>query len=583
MMRLHGAMGVLGNAVFHQAHRSIVLCAFVALASGCGGDQRQPATYTVGGSISGLTGSGLILASGGQTVSPAANATSFIFPTQLASGKSYSVMVQAQPTGETCTVSSASGTVGSADVTGIAVACMDTYSIGGSISGLTAGGLILANGSQTVSPAANATSFTFSTPLASGTSYSVTIQMQPTGKTCIVSSGAGTVGSTNVTNVVVTCALETVLYSFGAVPDGAVPTAAVIQGSDGNFYGTTSLGGATSATCTVVGGCGTVFMLTPAGVETVLHSFTGPAGDGAGPTGLIQGSDGNFYGIVSSTVFKLTPAGVETVLHSFTGTGGDGAGPSGVIQGSDGNFYGTTSSGGADTGPSAPSGCGTVFKITPTGVETVLYSFNCAAGDGYFPAAPLIQGSDGNFYGTTVFGGARGQGTVFKITPAGVETVLYSFESDDGCGPENNEVASLIVASNPGVSLIEGSDGNFYGTTSGSSISCGNGTVFKVTPAGVETVLYAFDNSSFGANPRASLIQGSDGNFYGTTYFGGASNGGTVFMLTPAGVEIGIYSFTGTYNANPEASLIQSSDGNFYGTTSGGGTIGNGSVFKISN
>jgi uncharacterized repeat protein (TIGR03803 family) len=253
MIRLHGAMGVLGNAFFHQAHRSIVLCAFVALASGCGGGQTQPAAYTVGGSISGLTGSGLILASGGQTESPAANATSFTFPTHLASGKSCSVMVQAQPTGETCTVSSATGTVGSADVTGIAVTCVNTYNIGGSISGLTAGGLILANGSQTVSTAANATSFVFPTQSASGTSYSVAVQTQPTANTCTVSSGAGTVGAANVTSVVVTCVSETTIYSFGAAPDGNFPTVGVIQGSDGNFYGTTYYGGAS--------GNGTVFEL----------------------------------------------------------------------------------------------------------------------------------------------------------------------------------------------------------------------------------------------------------------------------------------------------------------------------------
>jgi uncharacterized repeat protein (TIGR03803 family) len=504
-MRLHGAMGDLGHAFFHPVHRSIVLFALVALASGCGGGggggQTQPATYTVGGSISGLTAGGLILANGSQTVSPAANATSFVFPTQSTSGTSYSVSVQTEPTGQTCTVSSASGTVTTA----------------------------------------------------------------------------------NVTNVVVTCASEAaVLYSFGAVPDGAVPTAGVIQGSDGNFYGTTSKGGATSATCTVVGGCGTVFELTPAGVETVLYSFTGVGGDGGNPSGVIQGSDGNFYGTTSGTVFKLTQAGVETVLHSFTGTGGDGFGPyGGVIQGSDGNLYGTTSLGGANTAPNFTSGCGTIFKLTPSGIETVLYSFNCAAGDGAEPAAGLIQGSDGNFYGTTLLGGANGAGTVFKITPAGVETVLYSFEGD-ACGASNNEVPSLIVASNPAVSLIEGSDGNFYGTTSGSETSCGNGTVFKVTPAGVETLLYAFDNATSAANPRASLIQGSDGNFYGTTYFGGAGAGGTVFMVTPAGVEVTIYSFTGTYNANPEASLIQTSNGNFYGTTSGGGTNGNGTVFELS-
>jgi uncharacterized repeat protein (TIGR03803 family) len=223
-MRLRGAMGDLGRAFVHPVHRWIVLYALVALASGCGGGgggQTQPATYTVGGSISGLTAGGLILAYGNQTVSPAANAMSFVFPTQSTSGTSYSVSVQTEPTGQTCTVSSASGTVTTA----------------------------------------------------------------------------------NVTNVVVTCASEAaVLYSFGAVPDGAVPTAGVTQGSDGNFYGTTYLGGANNG--------GTVFMVTPAGVGTVIDSLPATANSTAG---LLQTSGGNFYGTTSGggtngngSVFELS-------------------------------------------------------------------------------------------------------------------------------------------------------------------------------------------------------------------------------------------------------------------------------------
>jgi len=210
------------------------------------------------------------------------------------------------------------------------------------------------------------------------------------------------------------------------------------------------------------------------------------------------------------------------VLHSFAGAGNDGASPvASLIQGSDGNFYGTTSIGGA-VSSSFPEGCGTVFRITPAGVETLLYSFKCSGGDGVDPLAGLIQGGDGNFYGTTNLGGASGEGTVFKITPAGSETVLYSFNG----GACEDDI-------NPGVSLIQGNDGNLYGTTSGNANSCSQGTVFKITPAGVETEIYSFKGDiSLGANPRARLLQGSDGSLYGTTEYGGAGQNGTVFMIS---------------------------------------------------
>jgi uncharacterized repeat protein (TIGR03803 family) len=351
-----------------------------------------------------------------------------------------------------------------------------TYTVGGSITGLIVTGLKLASGSNLISPAANATSFVFSSQLTSGASYSVTVQTNPIGLICTVSSGAGTVGSTDVTDIAVTCIAavpaETNLHYFGTGTDGANPAAALIQGTDGNFYGTTYGGGA--------GGTGTVFKITPVGVETALYSFTGKDGDGANPkAALIQGTDGNFYGTTyyggttgtgassAGTVFKITPAGVETVIYSFTGKNGDGANPAaGLIQDADGNFYGTTYFGGSTSvgvfGPgSGLYSSGTVFKITATGVETVLHSFTGSTGDGSNPAAGLILGADGNFYGTTYYGGTPFQGpqdaviltagTVFKITPAGVETVLISFNFGDG--------------ENPSASLIQGSDGNFYGTT----------------------------------------------------------------------------------------------------------------------
>jgi uncharacterized repeat protein (TIGR03803 family) len=380
---------------------------------------------------------------------------------------------------------------------------------------------------------------------------------------------------------------ETVLHSFDASSiDGLFPSGDLIQATDGNFYGVSGGGGAH--------GFGTVYKVTPAGVETVLYSFGASSIDGVGPCGsLIQATDGNFYGVTQfggsasnvGTIYKVTPAGVETVLHSFGVPYNDGRSPgAGLIQATDGNFYGTTSDGGAH-------GSGTVYKITPAGVLTILYSFPFASStDGSVPQSILLQGTDGNFYGTTSAFGAYGKGTVYKVTPAGVETTLYSFG------------ASSTDATESYGGLIQGVDGNFYGTTYRGGVH-DDGTVYKITPAGVETVLYSFGVSiADGVLPSraGSLIQGTDGNFYGTTYSGGANAvgggaiahaAGTAYMITPAGVETVLYSFgaSGTDGINPNGSLIQGTDGNFYGTTYSGGAnggtggIGNiyGTVYKI--
>jgi len=236
----------------------------------------------------------------------------------------------------------------------------------------------------------------------------------------------------------------TLLYSFGMTGDGASPYAGLAQGTDGNFYGTTFIGGA-------YGSYGTVFKITPRGKLTTLHSFDGTDGDQ--PAGLVLAIDGNFYGTTefggansNGTVFKITSSGALTTLHSFDRT--DGAGPydAGLVQATDGNFYGTTYQGGADD-------YGTVFKITPRGKLTTLHSFSNA--DGSFPRAGLVQGTDGNFYGTTQEGGAVGScgdgcGTVFRITPGGTLTTLHSFDLTDG--------------EYPLAGLVQGTNGTFYGT-----------------------------------------------------------------------------------------------------------------------
>lgn len=381
----------------------------------------------------------------------------------------------------------------------------------------------------------------------------------------------------------------TTLVSFDE-RNGAQPQSSVIQGPDGNFYGTTYAGGACN---TGSGGCGTVFKITPNGSLTTLYNFCSRANcvDGIYPeAGLVQGLDGNFYGTTYAgglcdtfsggcgTIFRITPSGTLTTIYSFCSQPqcADGAFPAaGLTRGSDGNLYGTTAAGGSST--ACFEGCGTAFKITISGTLNTLYSFctqtNCA--DGRSPRAGLVQGSDGSFYGTT---SAGVHGTVFKMTSSGTLTTLHSFNgSGDGSAP----VATLVQATN----------GNLYGTTStGGSGSAG--TLFSITPSGMLTTLHDFCSQSGcadGSTPLAGLMQATDGNLYGTTSAGGSNSGGAVFTLTLNGVINTYYNFCShpncTDGASPAATLLQATDGNFYGTTSAGGTNGghgDGTVFKLS-
>ncbi len=358
----------------------------------------------------------------------------------------------------------------------------------------------------------------------------------------------------------------TPLYQFSGT-DGANPFAGLVQGSDGNFYGTTNFGGTSDF--------GTVFKITPTGALTTLHRFSGTAGgDGARPRRLIQGNDGNFYGTTRrggtsnvGTVFQITPAGVLTILHSFNSSDGDGP-QAGLIQGNDGSFYGTTSAGGQ-------SGHGTAFKITAAGVLTTLHSFPSEFPqlNGLDPEAGLTQGSDGNFYGTTYGGGAAGVGTVFKMTPTGTLTTLRGFNNgNDGA--------------NPAGKLVQGSDGFFYGTNYNGGTN-NMGTIFRANPSGGAGALYTFSGPD-GANPYAGLIQGGDGNFYGMTEAGGTSGLGTLFKITAAGALTTLYSFSGSSDgAYPDYELLQGSDGNLYGTAPYGGTVvgsytqGAGTIFRL--
>ena len=363
----------------------------------------------------------------------------------------------------------------------------------------------------------------------------------------------------------------TTLHSFEGNPsDGLNPEAGLVQATDGSFYGTTRAGG----DCDGYPGCGTVFKITPTGTLTILYSFCSQSNcaDGAAPYGgLVQATDGDFYGTTDlggaynyGTVFKITPGGALTTLHSFDNVHG-GNPQAGLVQATDGNFYGTTNAGGLYDS-------GTIFKITPGGVLTTLHTFQGYPSDGANPVAGLVQGTDGNFYGTTVSGGAYNYyGTVFKITPSGTLTMLYSFEGSDGA--------------NPVAGLVQGTDGNFYGTTAQGGGFLSYGTVFKITPGGVLTTLHTFDITD-GASPGAGLVQATDRNFYGTTESGGDANAGTIFKITPSGTLTTLYSLCAqngcTDGAFPVAGLVQATDGNFYGTTRGGGSADDGTVFRLS-
>ncbi len=356
-------------------------------------------------------------------------------------------------------------------------------------------------------------------------------------------------------------ALQT-LHALGSNPKN--PKAGLLQANDGSFYGTTEFGGTS-------GENGTVFRITPNGVFTSLFSFNGTSGSRP-VASLILGSDGSLYGTTAGggtngdngTIFRITLSGVFTSLFSFNGTNGRSP-QAALVQGTDGSLYGTTTFGGANADN------GTVFKITPGGVFTPLFTLPSNGGSGIGPMGRLFQASDGNFYGTTSAGGLTGDnGTVFRITPAGVFTSLFSFSGANGSGPA--------------AGLIRGNDGNLYGTTQYGGANGDNGTIFRITTSGALTSLYSFRGPD-GNYPVAGLVQGSDGNFYGTTSgdraFGGLNTFGTVFRMTPGGALSTLNIFNGANGATPVAGLSQGNDGNFYGTTFEGGSGGGGTIFRM--
>ena len=305
----------------------------------------------------------------------------------------------------------------------------------------------------------------------------------------------------------------TVLANYG---DAFSRFSSFAQGRDGNLYGTV-----------IDNNYGSVLKVTPSGTLTVLYNFCALSGctDGAYPGALMLATDGNFYGTTGGrgisgscggsgcgTIFKITPGGAFTLLHSFAGP--EGSYPSGLIEGSDGNLYGTT--GGGGSGSICTAGCGTIFKMTSTGSITTLHNFNKIDGTG---PTGLIQGNDDDLYGTTYAGGAperiacevnNGCGTVFKSSTKGEFTSLHTFNFADG--------------SNPFVPVVQSANGNFYGTTfEGAYVnfhgcSGGCGTVFQITPRGDLKTVYKFE--AIGSNPFTGLTRATDGNLYGTSVNG---------------------------------------------------------------
>jgi uncharacterized repeat protein (TIGR03803 family) len=369
------------------------------------------------------------------------------------------------------------------------------------------------------------------------------------------STPGGAAGLTVVSFTAPGVALST-LYSFSGGMDGGEPNG-LMQETNGNFYGTTQIGGSNAS--------GTVFQMTPDGAVTTLDWFNDVGGAGSSPAAaLVQGPDGALYGTTQGggaqgwgTVFKTTTNGALTTLVSLNNSS-DGYDPAAaLIQGADGALYGTTEGGGGE-------GDGTVFRLTTNGTLTTLALFNDLNG---FEANELLQAANGSFYGTTFEGGINGNGAVFQMTTNGTLTSLVSFNYTNG--------GNLSDAG-----LVQTPDGNFFGTTSEGG-AYGYGTVFEMSPLYVISTIYSFTGGGDGGHPEGGLTLGSDGNFYGTTAYGGTYEDGTVFRLSPDGALVSLVQFDGYDGANPQAMLTLGTDGNLYGTTENGGTNDMGVIFRL--
>jgi len=596
-----------------------------------------PTTYTVGGTVSGLSGTLVLQNNGGNNLSVSQNG-SFTFTAPVSNGLSYSVTVLSQPSNplQNCVVTNGGGT-SSSNVTSVQVVCTNLYTIGGTVSGLVGSNLALLDNGSDGLPVTSNGSFTFTTPLASGTSYGVTIFSQPTNQNCKVTNGNGT-ATANVTSVQVTCT-TIVFYTIGGTVSGLASNTQVnLVDNGGDLLPITTNGPFTFATsiasgnayavavstqpfnakCTVTNGSGsatgnvTNVQVACASKLKVLYSF-GASPDGSDPqTNLVFDSSGNLYGVTlkggatgAGIVYKLSPASgqwTEKVLYDFckqANCADGGASYATLVFDTAGNLYGTTSQGGA-------YGFGVVFELAPqsngTWKYSVLHSFGNGT-DGKGPSGGVIFDSAGNLYGTTSFGGttttfcAGGCGMAYKLSPGSggqwTETVLYNFCSQSGCADGNDPLGSLVLDT----------AGNLYGAThNGGSPTTpsSEGTVFQLTPPAASgewtvTTLHSFPNNG-----------GSDGNYptggltltysqatvllYGTTTYGGCcGNNGLLYRLeqTSGGLpwfEIPLYGFCGACaeGSSPNGGLVLDPSGSVYGTTFNGGAFsGGGVVFMV--
>lgn len=485
------------------------------------------------------------------------------------------------------------------------------YSVGGTVSGLS-GTLVLQNGGGDDLAISDGGNFVFATPLKQGDSYEVTIRTQPNGQTCSIAGGSGTVNGEDVTTVDVICVTSVAkscedysrpawpqisqteryktLFEFQESPTpphnpyGTYPESGLVEGPDGYFYGVNSFGGKNKHGHSADG---LVYRLSPGGDMTELYAFEylGDVGPhGIKPRGgLTLGSDCYLYGTTDSiygdpnagaTIFKMSLEGEITHLASLY-RDIHGTSPfERLLEGSDGNFYGTSLTGGEHYQSLAS---GTVFKMTPDGTVTTLHHFDGESGA--YPRGTLVEGDDGHYYGVTERGGAYDQGTIYRVSSAGKHEILHSFEMATGSSPHGG--------------LAKGDDGSFYGTAKHGGVHDGGnpGVVFKITPAGEYRVLHWFTNNApeLGCNcgvarPVGDLILAQDGFFYGVTELGtehkGIGTSGTVYRISPAGdfSTVVYFPVKGAVNAN---GLIQGSDGHLYGTAHRGGEHDRGLIFRI--
>ncbi|MEO5754519.1 MAG: choice-of-anchor tandem repeat GloVer-containing protein, partial [Chthoniobacterales bacterium] len=362
------------------------------------------------------------------------------------------------------------------------------------------------------------------------------------------------------------------LYSFAGGTDGKIPQGNLIMDAQSTLYGVTSDGGGSSL---CFSGCGTLYKFEQ-GVESVLYAFAGGT-DGFFPIGgLYRDAGGSLYGATNGggasglgTIFELATDGTKTILHSFAGGAEDGSSPNGdLIADAEGNLYGTTAFGGSGD-------FGTVFKITPGGQESIVYSFaGGAAHDGAYPSAGLIVDEEGNFYGTTSGGGRvanicgrSGCGTVYKITPAGQESVLYLFQGADG-------------GSKPNGTLLRDAQGTLYSTTARGGRK-GIGSVFALQSDGRLRILHSFGGNADGLIPAAGVIADAEGNLYGGVVLGGGHDG-LVYQLTRQGAFTVLYNFPESIDGNfPVGRLLMDGAGNLIGNCTRGGAQDGGTIFLI--